>query len=142
MNWGKSIVLAFVLFAAFILFMVVRAFQEDFDLVAEDYYAQEIGYQKKLEQKANYEKLDTKVLVQLNAENVSITFPEDQQPKGEIHVYHPSHKALDKRFEINTTNSNQQVVSMNEFIQGQYRINITWESGGVEYFQQEKIYIN
>lgn len=141
MNWGKSIVLAFVLFAAFILFMVVRAFQEDFDLVAEDYYAQEINYQKKLEQKSNYENLDVKIRVKMEKENVSITFPNGQYPQGEIHMYHPSHKALDRRFPIALNETNQQLVSMDELIQGQYRINITWKSEGVEYFQQEKIYI-
>ena len=141
MNWGKSIVLAFVLFAAFILYMVVRAFQEDFDLVTEDYYAQEIAYQKKLEQKSNYENLEEKVAVKMQSENIAITFPEGQFPTGEIHMYHPSKKALDRRFPIALNETNEQLVSMNELIQGQYRINITWKSEGVEYFQQEKIYI-
>lgn len=140
MNWGNSIVLVFVLFAAFILYMVVRAFQEDFDLVTEDYYAQEIGYQKKIEQKSNLE-AGERIVLRKEDESIHFSFPKDQLPEGEIHFYHQSQKALDKRIAIKASSEMQQVVSLNKFIQGYYRINITWESDGVDYFQQEKIYI-
>jgi hypothetical protein len=141
MNWGNSIVIVFVLFATFILYMVVRAFQEDFDLVTEDYYAQELNYQDKLEQKSNWEQLVTKVKVSLADDQIKLTFPEDHTPSGEIQFYHPSHKALDRTFTIQTNQVNAQIMSQEELIKGQYRINITWKSEGVEYFQQEKIYI-
>ena len=60
MNWGNRIILVFVCFIAFILSMVTRAFQQDFDLVAEDYYAQELNYQKK---KVNYYNILCKIPV-------------------------------------------------------------------------------
>ena len=48
MNWGNRIVVAFVCFAAFIGYMVVRAFQEDFDLVKR---ARNLGFKHCLIQK-------------------------------------------------------------------------------------------
>lgn len=141
MNWGNKIVVAFIFFAAFILFMVVQAFQQHTDLVAEDYYAQEIGYQKKLQQKANLEKSGAKVEVELLDEKVVLRFPGDHKPKGEIHFYHPSRKIFDQKLPIQLNDENAQQVDRKQLLSGMYRVNITWENKGVEYFQQEKIYL-
>ena len=43
MNWGKGVTIAFVLFVGFIMFMVVGAFRQNFDLVADDYYKHRAG---------------------------------------------------------------------------------------------------
>ncbi len=141
MNWGTKIFISFVLFAAFILFMVVRAFQENFDLVAEDYYAQEINYQQKLQQKANFEKLADKVEFTQDGGVIEIVFPASHQPEGKIHFYHPSRKLFDKRFDIDLDTENKQLVSRKDLVAGQYRVNITWQSDGKEYFQQERLFI-
>ncbi len=141
MNWGKSIFLAFILFATFILFIVVKAFQQDFDLVAEDYYTQEINYQKKLEQKANLANLNERVLLKQVQQSITLEFPKNQKPEGEIHFYHPSRKMFDKKIPILIGKANTQTIDRSDLITGQYRVNITWKSSGEEYFQQEKIFI-
>ncbi len=141
MNWGNKILIAFVLFAAFILYMVVIAFQQNNDLVAEDYYAQEINYQKKIEQKENLRKLEEKVAVELDNQSVILVFPKSQKPEGEIHFYHPSRKLFDKKIAIVIDQENRQVVDRSKLIAGNYRVNITWTSDGQEFFQQEKIRI-
>ena len=47
MNWGKSIVLAFVLFAVFIGVLVAVCVREDISLVSRNYYNEELDYQTK-----------------------------------------------------------------------------------------------
>ncbi len=141
MNWGNKIILVFIFFAAFILFMVVRAFQEHSDLVAEDYYAQEIGYQKKMQQKANLAKSGERVQLTLLSEGVILQFPASHEPNGEIHFYHPSRKLFDQKIPIRLDDKNSQRVDSEKLLLGMYRVNITWESNGMEYFQQEKIYL-
>ena len=141
MNWGNRIVLVFVLFAAFILYMVVQAFNQNYDLVAEDYYAQEINYQQKLDQKTNLEKLEKRVSVSMEKQSVVLSFPSDQKPTGEIYFYHPSQKLFDQKIAISMDSQNRQFVDRSDLIAGNYRVNITWKSDGKEYFQQEKIYL-
>ena len=141
MNWGNRIVVAFVIFIAFILYMVVVAFQQDFDLVAEDYYAQEINFQDKMDQIANLEDLGEKVSVNIGDKSIILTFPKDQEPIGEIHFYHPSREIFDKKLPIAMNSENIQNIERGELVSGNYRVNISWESGGKEYFQQEKIYL-
>ncbi|MEP1032251.1 FixH family protein [Ekhidna sp.] len=139
MNWGHKIVLAFILFAAFIGYMVVRAFQEDFDLVAEDYYAQEINYQQKLNKLSNTAEDGKSVVVKQKAGEILLTFP-DEIATGNIHFYHPSRKIFDRTFEISLTDYKQKI-ERSELVAGSYRVNITWRSNDTDYYQQSSIYI-
>lgn len=139
MNWGHKIVIAFILFAAFIGYMVVRAFQEDFDLVSEDYYAQEINYQQKLNKLSNAAEAGKSVLVKQKGGEVLLTFP-DKEASGSIHFYHPSRKIFDRTFEIALTNQIQKI-KRSDLVAGSYRVNITWSTDNKEYYQQSTIYI-
>ncbi len=139
MNWGNRIVLAFILFAAFIGYMVVKAFQEDFDLVAEDYYAQEINYQQKLNKLSNTANDGKAVLVKQRGGEIQLTFP-DEEATGSIHFYHPSRKIFDRTFEISLTDQMQKI-DRSELIAGSYRVNISWKTGEEDYYQQSSIYI-
>ena len=139
MNWGNRIVLVFVAFAAFIGYMVVRAFQEDFDLVAEDYYAQEINYQDKLNKLSNAAGEGKSVLVKQRNGEIALTFP-DKEAVGTIHFYHPSRKIFDRNFQISLKDGVQNI-DRSELIAGSYRVNITWKANDMDYFQQSSIYI-
>ena len=47
-NWGTGIVIAFVLFISFILYFVIKTSTDttyEYDLVAKDYYKDELEYQ-------------------------------------------------------------------------------------------------
>ena len=140
MNWGTKIFLAFTFFACFIIFMVVRAFQEDFDLVAEDYYAQELNYQARIQQKANLQASDQRATVSQEDTSIMISFQGISSPKGEIHFYHPSRKIFDRKYAIDS-NAKVQVIDRKELVAGRYRVNITWESEGKAYFQQEELFV-
>lgn len=139
MNWGHKIVIAFVLFGAFIGYMVVRAFQEDFDLVAEDYYAQEINYQQKLNKLSNAAEAGKSVLVKQKGREVILTFP-DEEATGNIHFYHPSRKIFDRTFEISLEDQVQKI-NRSELVAGSYRVNITWKTNNEDFYQQSTIYI-
>lgn len=138
-NWGHKIVIAFILFATFIGYMVVRAFQEDFDLVAEDYYAQEINYQQKLNKLSNTAEAGKSVLVKQKGGEVFLTFP-DEEATGSIHFYHPSRKIFDRTFEISLTNQMQKI-NRSELVAGSYRVNITWNTDEQDFYQSSTIYI-
>ena len=140
MNWGHKIVLAFILFAAFIGYMVVKAFQEDFDLVAEDYYAQEINYQQKLNKLSNTVEAGKSVMVRQNGNEILLTFP-DKGVQGSIHFYHPSRKIFDRTFDIELTDNQMQKIDRAELVGGNYRVNITWQTDNQNYYQQSSIYI-
>ena len=141
MNWGHKITLAYVGFIAFILFLVVKAFGEDVDLVTKDYYAQEIAYQERMVQKANAYHAEEKATVKQLGLEIIVNIPEGFTASGEIHFYHPSKVLFDRKFDLAMDTQNEQRIDRSQLIPGHYRINLMWEVDGKEYFQQEKLYI-
>ena len=49
MSWGKILLVAYVTFVGVMLFMVVKSFQQDYDLVTPDYYAAELKFQDQID---------------------------------------------------------------------------------------------
>ena len=139
MNWGNKIVVAFLCFVLFICGMVIHIFNQDFDLVAEDYYAREISYEQKLVKLANTEATGRSVSIKQEAEHILVEFP-DNSAKGTIEFYHPSKELFDKTFEIHLKNG-AQIIAKEELIPGNYRININWSAEGKDFLQESKIFI-
>ena len=141
MNWGTKITLAYAGFIAFIMYMVIRAFGQDFDLVADDYYAQEINYQSKLEKQANLLRSESKVEIRNEPHQLTFTFPKSSKTVGEIYFYHPSKKLFDRTIPIELSDDGVQVVDRADIVPGNYRVYIEWKAGETSYFQQEKLFL-
>ena len=60
MNWGKSIVLAFILFAVFIGVLVFVCVREDVSLVSKNYYKDDLEYQSQIDRVRNTDELAKK----------------------------------------------------------------------------------
>jgi len=90
MNWGKGLAIALALFAGALAFAVYKASQQNFDLVSEDYYADELAYQETIDRKENALGLEGKAAIRYNESKVWVDFP--SQLKGKkadaiIHMY-------------------------------------------------------
>ncbi|MDZ7847906.1 MAG: FixH family protein [Owenweeksia sp.] len=53
LNWGTGIAIVLILFAISMGYAVYKAVQQNYDLVTTDYYAEELAYQEKIDQKKN-----------------------------------------------------------------------------------------
>lgn len=101
LNWGKSIVLAFILFISFIMFFVVNMLTDDkydHDLVVESYYKKNLTLQKDIDDSKKALALEHKVEINLKNQDLEILFPTEFDPegiKGELFMYRPSDKTLD-----------------------------------------------
>ena len=49
MNWGQKIILAYLTFIILLVVMAYQSFNTKVDLVAKDYYRQELAYQERIE---------------------------------------------------------------------------------------------
>lgn len=146
LNWGTSIVIAFVLFIGFIMFMVVQMMTSkelEYDLVVESYYQKELTFQDDLDSAQNAADLDHQVSVAVIAEGVQIIFPSDfdySQIQGEIYLYRPSDKALDFKVQLDLDNS-EYVVPGSLMEAGKWEVNLKFNHKGEDYFIQQKIKI-
>jgi hypothetical protein len=143
-NWGTGIVLAFIAFISFILFFVVRMNMDDranHDLVTEEYYQAELGYQKEIDAENNSKEDDKKLKVSKTAEGLLIVFPENintSEVKGTVSLYRPSNKHLDFDFPISLSNSHL-LIPDKRLLDGRWDIKISWEDQQENYLHKESI---
>tara|TARA_Y100001972_G_scaffold129055_1_gene193797 strand:+ start:1130 stop:1567 length:438 start_codon:yes stop_codon:yes gene_type:complete len=141
-NWGTKIALSFFLFGVFILYMVVQAFRQDFDLVTENYYQEELQYQERIQEKANLLRSGDEIIIESNVGDVLFKFPESfSDAEGTIYFYHPSRKLFDKTFQVDLNDQNQQSINRDELVRGRYKVKVSWQVGGLSYFQEKELYL-
>jgi hypothetical protein len=143
MNWGKWIVVSFVLFALFIATLVTVCIRQDVSLVAKDYYQDELAYQSQIERMDNAGKLSHKPVISIVQEKfIMIQFEQfDQVTKGELTFFCPSNAKHDRKFLISSTKEKFQLLPLNQAPKGLYRAKMHWEMEGKEYYIEEVIYI-
>jgi len=141
MNWGKSIILAFVLFTGFIATLVTVCVREDISLVTKDYYKEELDYQRQIDRITNSANLAVKPAIVLeNSDLLKITFSDfNQVEKGTLILFRPSDPAMDKQFEIKNSASATQYFSTKGMETGMYRARVQWTIGDKEFYIEEVI---
>lgn len=145
-NWGVGIVIAFVLFIGFIMFFVIKmntSSKYDHDLVTEEYYKEELEYQKNIDKETNARKLLTDVKWEKTAEGLQIVFPSEleyKDIKGKVFLYRPSNKHLDLKVPISLSN-HYLLIPDNRLLDGRWNIYVDWQYKGTDYlFKEEIIY--
>lgn len=145
MNWGKWIIVAFVLFVAFMGILVYRSLNQEFHLVAEDYYEQEIAYQERIDEMENALELDELPAVEYQRSNgiAVLRFPESilSDPiKGKINFYRPSDATLDVVIEIDLDENGVQYIDLKPLKAGNWKVGLAWTSSDTDYYHEIRLF--
>lgn len=141
MNWGKSIILAFIVFATFIAVLVTVCMRQDVSLVTKDYYQEELKYQDQIDRIANTAALANKPVITSTDRRLTLVF--DQLPDieaGELKLFCPANAAADKTFALKAAAGTTQVLGT-DLPQGMYRARMTWRMQGREFYIEKIIHI-
>lgn len=142
MNWGKSIVLAFVLFAVFIGVLVAVCVREDISLVSRNYYNEELDYQTKMNGARNVDQLTQKPEISFaEGQSLRVTFDFHEFENGKLVLYSPADISEDKIFEIEATSSPFQTFSLGTLKKGNYKVKMFWTANGKDFYFEKSIYI-
>ena len=143
MNWGKSIVLSFILFAAFIGTLVTVCVRQDISLVSKDYYKEELQYENQLTRLKNVSQLASKPVIKvLENKTIQITFDRfADMEKGELRLFRPSDSSKDKKYALVPTSMATQEFPTTDLTPGMYRAKMQWTMNGKEFFLEEVIFI-
>ena len=141
MNWGNGIILSFGTFALFIGTLVTVCVRQDVNLVAPDYYKQELDYQKQIERQRNAAELVSKPDMAVQNNFLNITFDDFKQiEKGEVKLFRPSNPAFDKSFVISSSPDSLQQFDISAQPSGMYKASMKWSAGGKEFYFEKVIY--
>ncbi|WP_080236782.1 FixH family protein [Spirosoma rigui] len=140
MNWGKSIVLVFIVFAGFIGTMVVQMSRERIDLVRDDYYQDEIAYQQHIDRVANARRFDPKAYIHYHSDRrlVEVTLP-DALTQGVLTLYRPADRRQDDRQVLSSGMPGRFTLSMQHKPAGLWRAQLTWSDGQREYYTEREL---
>lgn len=116
------------------------------DLVAADYYEQEVRYQRQMErtQRANEQAQLTSVSYDAARKVIRISLPPKASPAGatgDIQLYRPSAEALDRRLKLELDGTGAQTIDAATLAPGLWQVRVSWRVGGEEYFVDKRVVI-
>jgi hypothetical protein len=144
MNWGNKLILAFVVFAAGMGFMVYQAVNTDFELVEKDYYKQELRYQQVIDGKAAAATLSAEVKLLPVEGGIVLELPAEMHaahPSGEILFYCANDSKKDRKFLLATDSTGQQFFSTDSLLPGSYKGKISWTLAEKRYYAEKDILV-
>jgi hypothetical protein len=144
MNWGHGVMSAFILFAGYIIALVTGCFQQNIDLVAEDYYAQEVVYQSRIDDINNAKPFADQIVISQNQAGVSIQFPAGLANlinNGSIQFFRPSDASMDIMLNLDQLVDGQLILPMAKFTGGRYEVHIQWDVQDQGYFLKKDLFI-
>lgn len=142
MNWGKSIVFAFVLFAAFIGTLVAVCVRQDISLVSKNYYNEEGAYQARLAAAGNTSRLAQQPDIEVVEKyllKVTISGLEDVQ-HGEVVLFSPATAKQDSTFRLRPGEKPFQLFDISAMKRGVYHARMSWTVNGQSFYFERTVY--
>lgn len=140
MNFGKWIVVSFVLFAGFIACLVVICIRQDINLVSANYYQEELAHQHKMEIIQNTHALQSLPVITLEGTILTVSYSDfDKIETGELKLLRPSDDRLDKKFQMSSSTEKTQRYPLDVWGKGLYRASMQWKMEGKEFYYEKLI---
>ncbi len=138
MNWGKGIIIGMALFMGFIITLVTIMMRQDIDLVREDYYQQELEYNKQYEAESNYLSAQQTIEIEPKADTLFLHFPADfQTGKANIQLQRPNNKNQDIELTIDTRE--QVKIPLKHMEKGQFNCTVSGMYRGKKYQMSQQL---
>lgn len=143
-SWPTGIIIAILAFVVFILSFVYKAtFMSKYDhhLVSEDYYNDEINYQKEIDKLNKSTELKENISVKNVDLGLLITFPKEFEPSkisGTISFLRLSNDKLDFQIPIDLK-THEYLITEGNLVEGRWDIKIEWSVNKNTYLFKKKI---
>jgi hypothetical protein len=141
MNWGYKLAIVYLAFAAGILTLVFKAKGEKIDLVAKDYYNQELAFGQRIAASNNAAALTGGMSVHTLNDQVVVTMPADcngQNFTGTLTLYCPSDASSDRTVSL-SSGSVDQVIGIEGLKKGLYLVQLKWRMNEKDYYLEKSL---
>ena len=144
-SWGIGISAVYIIFVVVMVGTVIFSTTQETHLVTDDYYEKEIAYQEQIEKIERTKLLPEQLKIYIKEGLIFFDFPKAFESKtigGSILFYRPSDRSKDFILPIELNNENEQFISTSKFQKGMWRLQVEWESGNDNYYNEQIIMIN
>jgi nitrogen fixation protein FixH len=143
-NFGHGIVVGYVLFVGYILYFVFTSFTHKIDLVADDYYAQEVAFQTRINETQNAQEWTDAISATKTEAGLEINFgPEALKDfsSGKAYFFRPSDSDFDLTIPLTLNAEGSLTIPYQLLHDGRYELQLIWESEAKKYFTKKDIFI-
>lgn len=141
MRFPHYILLSFGLFMAFIIFLVIKTYRVNNELVAEDYYYQELEYQHRIDQR---NRVVQKPIWREEADKWVVHFPDSMESKdvtGNVEFFRPSDASKDLKIPLSLNKKGEQIFLKKLFSKGLYTVKLEWKEKGLAFYNEKDLYL-
>lgn len=142
MNWGYGIMLVFGIFVTMMLSLVTLTVRQDFQLVTDNYYEQDLQYQAHITKVENTNQLAEKLKIQHDSNTATLTigFPKNMDDiKGNYLFFRPSDAQKDFNLPIQLSVLNDQSIDVSELTRGLWKVKVNWSAGENGYYYEHTL---
>lgn len=144
--WPYSIIGFFALAIVAVVVWVSFCVGHGSDLVAADYYEQEVEYQDQLDRMERGQTLGERASITYDVALgfIRIQVPPEQvalKAAGAIHLYRPSEADLDRTLPLEVNAAGEQRLDVQSLKPGLWEVRVRWAVEGQEFFLNEKLNI-
>lgn len=144
-NWAFGITLVVLAFVVFILDLVYRCSCERVDLVSEKYYENELRYEERIGSVRNVSESGNRIAMEMNGRVLNIGYPVAMacsNISGTISFFRPDDSRLDFDVKVDPSSDNTQSVSLASLKRGKWKVQVTWRSKEMPFYQEQEIWLN
>lgn len=141
MNWGWKLAVGSAMFMALIIYFVIQSFNNKTQLVSENYYEEELQFQKQIDARKNATGLDDTLFVTQKGSDIVIEYPEwfvQNDCKGTVHFYKPSNENHDKVFKFSQQEA-KQIIPRSQLAPGRFQVKFNLTSSGKDYYYEKSL---
>lgn len=144
LNWGHGIAVFLVIFLVINVAVVLYTFNQDVELVTDNYYEKELKYEDQLIQERRGMNLPDSLKIDLDNLNLVIDYPPSllkQTIQGNIHLFRPDQKKFDYNIKIESDSTGKQIINMTGKAPGKWKISVALNDGNLDYLFKKDIYL-
>ncbi len=135
LNWGKSLILFFVIFFAWVLYFVLFALRQNDDLVSDDYYQKGAKYTEQIDINRRSATYQDSIQIGTNDNLVQVVLSKGMTVANDsmqIFFFRSSDKSRDLKVGFRKKDSPFQM-DKNKLVHGRFIVYLTWNSQNEKY---------
>lgn len=143
-SWGVGISISIIVFMLLSFWLIYFSFNQDVNLVRDDYYEAEIQYDETMEKVNRTNRLTDNLKISSVNNSIELQFPKNFNNKnisGNIFLFRPSERNKDLTIPIKIDSNYFQSISTNNLIPGMWKIKVDWNIDTLAYQNNEIIMV-
>ncbi len=143
MHWGYRIMIAYIAGVAFLLFFVIGSMLTRTEMVEDNYYEKELGFNQRIKDRTNADLAGERILIAREGDSVTVQLDSSlakQLHNGLLDAYYAAGEQADRHFVIPASPYGRYAFPVAVFHKGSYIFRLSFTRGTKSYYKEKNIF--